>query len=132
MVKDAHDHAFKDGACVYCKQAPTHILMHFKEHNMETLYRASDGVQIAGHQNQTVIFGENPNRRESRLFLDFESGSKWMLDWAGRQGDNKIEMIVESRNGEVTSGGLIVPATTAVDFADPSKIVAFNKSVTRQ
>ena len=48
----------------------THIIINHSADDKEYLYRASDGMRIGGRQHSVVVYGDNPNKSESRVFLD--------------------------------------------------------------
>lgn len=50
----------------------THILFEYPEAKAHSLYRATDGMHLAYQQENTVIFGHDPNpaKKEHRTFLD--------------------------------------------------------------
>lgn len=50
----------------------THFMVTLRSRNGAGLYRACDGMFIAEAGDKTCILGENPNKRESRLFVNHE------------------------------------------------------------
>ena len=48
------------------------------------LYRACDGMFIAECSDKTAIIGENPNKRESRLFINYGFARKYLLKLADK------------------------------------------------
>lgn len=63
-------------------QEPTHILKMFKSQNSEMLFRADDGICIGQRKNETVIFGEEPNKRSSHVFIDGAKAVAWLEAYA--------------------------------------------------
>ena len=61
---------------------PTHILKMFKSQNSEMLFRADDGICIGQRKNETVIFGEEPNKRSSHVFIDGAKAGAWLEAYA--------------------------------------------------
>ena len=61
---------------------PTHILKIFKSQNSEMLFRADDGICIGQRKNETVIFGEEPNKRSSHVFIDGAKAGAWLEAYA--------------------------------------------------
>lgn len=62
------------------RPSPTHIWLYFESQGTEMLFRASDGICIGQRKDETVIFGEKPNKRESHIFLDAEHAIKWLRE----------------------------------------------------
>lgn len=54
----------------------THIIQSIPSNELEHLFRASDGMLIGEVSQCTVIFGESPRTKDSRLFIDHESAKK--------------------------------------------------------
>lgn len=57
---------------------PTHILKHHASEKEGWLFRANDGICVATYQELLVVFGENPNRREGRVFIDHAHARTWI------------------------------------------------------
>jgi hypothetical protein len=67
------------------KPEPTHVWLYFSSQNTEMLFRASDGICIGQRKDETVVFGDKPNKRESHIFMDKEHAIKWLREvWAAR------------------------------------------------
>ena len=83
----------------------THIIVRTTADEKEYLYRASDGIRIAGRQHATVVFGDNPTKSESRVFIAAEAARKWIRGYAGTDlgGDARID----ERNGDPV--GIVIP-----------------------
>ena len=56
----------------------THIIAIKASNLVETLYRASDGMLQGEVQENVCVFGENPSKRESRVFVDHESAVNYL------------------------------------------------------
>ena len=63
-------------------QEPTHILKIFKSQNSEMLFRADDGICIGQRKNETVIFGDEPNKRSSHVFINGAKAVAWLEEYA--------------------------------------------------
>ena len=63
---------------------PTHIIRWLPSQETGALFRASDGMMLAEWQQHTVIFGENPMKRESRLFVDTGCAKKYLFTIADK------------------------------------------------
>ena len=63
-------------------QEATHILKIFKSQNSEMLFRADDGLCIGQRKNETVIFGDEPNKRSSHVFIAGEKAGAWLEAYA--------------------------------------------------
>lgn len=57
---------------------PTHIIKTYETNDAEMLFRASDGMMIGMREKVTVIFGDDPNRRVSRIFMESEHASAFL------------------------------------------------------
>ena len=98
---------------------PTHIVIFWKSNEAEHLYRASDGIQIGQRKDHVVLFGENPNKKESRVFIDAASASKYlrgqvpMQDMKDRAEPRIVR--VEERDAEhlviAPSGAIVLPGS---------------------
>lgn len=99
--------------------SPTHIVISHPSQHTEGLFRASDGMYLGDCQKCMVVFGENPNKRESRIFLDHESAQRFLReevtgnDEKGRGlKDNGLTLnpvLVEDRNQEAESKIILLP-----------------------
>lgn len=58
----------------------THILHRYPSQDTDFLFRAADGVHIGQRQQVTLVFGAEPNKRRSHLFIDAESAFRFMRD----------------------------------------------------
>ena len=63
-------------------QEATHILKIFKSQDSEMLFRADDGICIGQRKNETVIFGEEPNKRSSHVFINGAKAVAWLEAYA--------------------------------------------------
>ena len=81
----------------------THILLIFKSQNSEMLFRADDGICIGQRKNETVIYGDEPNKRSSHVFIDGVKAGAWLEAYASedlkKRGETGIAS-VEHRDGE--------------------------------
>lgn len=90
---------------------PTHILVTHRSQDASILFRAEDGILTAMHQNAVVVFGDNPQNKNSHTFLDKEHAAKWLREVYPSMDlkERGIEGIpvLETRDGE--AHGLYVP-----------------------
>ena len=94
----------------------THIHVIYKGHEgrkqrVSMLYRADDGIQIAFlsraqdglDEKSVVIYGDNPNRRASHIFLDDQHAEDWMLKTYAaedlKERDIEKPVVIEERDG---------------------------------
>jgi hypothetical protein len=77
----------------------THIAEVAKSQKSLTLFRASDGMLIGQAVNNTVIYGDQPNRRESHGFIDNEHAIRWLTETYARQ-DCGTEPVIDYRDLE--------------------------------
>ncbi len=92
---------------------PTHILTIYPSKKTAMLFRASDGVCLGQHAENTVIFGEEPNKRRSHVFIDGPAARKFLRETVTAQ-DLQAQGIggvpvVEERNAEHT---ILVPESS--------------------
>ena len=59
-------------------EEPTHVLMVYKSQDSEILARADTGVVIAQRKGATIIFGPEPNKRRSHVFLTPEYAFRYL------------------------------------------------------
>lgn len=64
----------------------THILVVRKSQVLQTLFRASDGMLLGECQKEVCVFGENPARRESRVFVDHEHAANYLTQVVAKMG----------------------------------------------
>ncbi len=63
---------------------PTHILQIWPSQKQEVLFRASDGIRLATRSQQTVIFGDDPNKGRSHVFVSEEKAVEFIKSLARR------------------------------------------------
>ena len=85
------DPSFRAEGCIKCgapeifmdASKTTHILMTWQENKTEMLFRADSGICIGQCKEETVIFGDEPNKRRSHVFIDHEHALAWLRgEWA--------------------------------------------------
>lgn len=64
----------------------THLLIMVRSKNYAILYRLSDGMYMGEIADKMALFGENPNKRESRLFCSHQFGLKFVKSLAYPEG----------------------------------------------
>lgn len=89
---------------------PTHIVISHPSQQTEGLFRAADGMFLGECQKTMVVYGENPGKRESRIFLDFESAQKFLREVVTAKDLANLEpVLVEDRNQEAESKIILPP-----------------------
>lgn len=79
----------------------THILLKYGSQKTEILFRAADGVCIGQAKDTVVVFGDEPNRKNSRVFLDHSFAKRWLTGKLARDDmAAKGDPIVEERDAE--------------------------------
>lgn len=58
----------------------THLVMTLPSRKNAGMWRVKDGMFIAEAADKMVVFGENPNKRESRLFIAHEFAKQYLVD----------------------------------------------------
>lgn len=101
-------------------QTPTHILVSYKSQNYDLLFRADSGICIGQRKNFTVVFGAEPNKRRSHVFIDGDSAQAYLrnrvaADDLSEQCKSDIGVAIEERDGE----GTIILPPDSVDFDLP-------------
>ena len=56
----------------------THVLVTHKSQNIEILFRATDGIMIGMQKAKIVVFGERPNFKDSRTFMEDQQARDWL------------------------------------------------------
>lgn len=79
----------------------THIIKQYPTNDAEILFRASDGMMIGMKEKVTVLFGEDPNKRVSRIFMESEQASAYLRKIASDDAPSGVERI-DVRNEEHT------------------------------
>lgn len=97
----------------------THIVVKHSADDKEYLYRASDGMRIGGRQHAVVVYGEDPNKSLSRVFIDPHHAHVWLTvnwpcdDLAAHPQDEKC-VNVEYRSGDPEH--IIIPQGMGEEF----------------
>ena len=94
---------------------PTHILKMFKSQNSEMLFRADDGICIGQRKNETVIFGEEPNKRSAHVFIDGVKAVAWLEAYA-REDLKKRGMAVDALIDHQDAESIIQLAPGCIDL----------------
>ncbi len=81
----------------------THLLISVRSKQYAILYRLSDGMYQGEISDKMALFGENPNKRESRLFCSYGHGLKFVLGLSG-DGANVYEYDYDSAHQIVIPG----------------------------
>ena len=95
----------------------THILKHYDSQNYTAMFRADDGILIAIFKDEAIVFGEEPNKRQSRVFLSTEYARKWLRETYSRmdlkdrgiEGDPVIEEIQAEGQVILPKGSMDLP-----------------------
>lgn len=86
--------------------SPTHIVLNYKSQDTEILFRADDGICIGQRKGMTVVYGEAPNTKNSRVFLDALFATKFLREKVTKDDleARKVEgsAVLEDRDGEGT------------------------------
>ena len=59
-------------------EGTTHIVWIYTGDKAAMLFRASDGMMLGMQKQETVVFGENKNRGQSRVFIDRKAAENWL------------------------------------------------------
>lgn len=57
-----------------------YVLEVYSSQHSEILYRADDGIAIGQRKNCVVVFGEEPNKKSSRVFIDEEHAAAYLVE----------------------------------------------------
>lgn len=103
---------------------PTHILNKYASQDHSQLFRASDGMRLGMQKDAVVIFGTNPNRAESAVFMNFQMAQDFLISEGLKDfkaNPDKFEgqaFKVEVHDAEPT--GIVMPKSASDDFSLPS------------
>lgn len=56
----------------------THYVWIYTGDKAALLFRSSDGMMLGMKKQETVVFGENKNRGQSRVFVDHKAAEAWL------------------------------------------------------
>ena len=104
------------------KPEATHLLLSYKSQKITMLFRASDGVALGQQKGETVVFGEEPNKKTSRVFFDqgfAEEFLKSLALWDMQARRNKTTLVAEV-NG---SAGLTIDASVEIQAFDGEGLI---------
>ncbi len=122
----------------------THILLLEPSQQTEILFRVSDGMMLGECQKNVVVFGAEPNKKTSRVFIDHENATNFLrrvadMDAVGihplhdyMSGDAKIlqncagEAKIEERN---VDGLVVLPEGSRELVSNGGSMRPFNKSI---
>jgi hypothetical protein len=102
----------------------THIIIKHSADDKEYLYRASDGMRIGGRQHSVVVYGNNPNKSESHVFVDSHHAHVYLCNQCcvldlkvNPQESDKV--IIDYRSGDPV--GIIIPEGMGEEFMGSSQ-----------
>jgi len=88
------------------KQSVTHIIKKHPSSDSEFLFRWSDGMMIGFREKVTVIYGDDPNRRVSRVFIDSDSAARYLRDGvAGKDFEGPVRFEVSDMESLIVQPG---------------------------
>ena len=92
----------------------THIVVSFPSQDSEQMYRAADGMFIGTRKDKLVVWGEDGNKRQGRMFLTADHAKTFLRDQVPFRVDElpKDKAILEDLAGE----GMIVMPEGAQSF----------------
>lgn len=102
----------------------THIILTYKSQDTAMLFRASDGMCLGQYKNETVVYGEEPNRKTSRVFVDKEHAARFLREkvtemdlrktglFAGTADSTDAPVEIEDRDGE----GQVILAPNSIEL----------------
>lgn len=84
----------------------THILIVYESQDSEVLFRADDGIGIGQRKRTVVVYGEEPNKKQSRVFIDNEHAGRFLRgkvcqDDLDQHGGGTVDIDVRSGEGLV-------------------------------
>lgn len=115
------------------KSEPTHLLLTYKSQKITMLFRASDGVALGQQKQETVVFGEEPNKKSSRTFFDQGYAERFLLSLAQFDAQARLNShtLIEEVNGpglsqvwlvdiQTTDGeGMIIMPEDTMEIGNP-------------
>lgn len=60
----------------------SHVIVTYPTADIECLFRAKDGIMVAQRKRLTIILGEAPERKSSRVFMDARSAKIYLREVA--------------------------------------------------
>ena len=106
---------------------PTHIIRYNDTVKANWLFRASDGMLIGVCEKITVIFGEDPNKRVSRLFMEHEQAIRYLREKVAiddfkaipqcSEDGSELAFHIEYRNEEqhiIQPGTVVMPGSGSI------------------
>ncbi len=121
----------------------THILLIEKSQDTEILFRVSDGMMLGECQKNVVVFGAEPNKKTSRVFIDHENATNFLryvadLDASGVQELHKYQEFVlpgeklqtkAQLDEREVDGMIVLPQGSRELVSNGGPIRPFNKSI---
>ncbi len=99
------------------KPTPTHIIRYWESQDVEMLFRADDQIAIGQCKERTLIFGPEPNKRRSHVFMTPDGAKAFLRKQIAEQDlkDRGIEgpVVIDAQNGEP-----LIQLAEGVDFMD--------------
>lgn len=74
----------------------THILQVWPSQKQEVLFRASDGIRLGIRSHQMVIWGDDPNKERSHVFLSDEKAQEYLLGLAQADIDGMLPLHLDN------------------------------------
>lgn len=56
----------------------THIVIRYDSQDSDILFRAVDGIAIGQRKRTVIVYGEDSNKKQSRVFIDSEHAKQWL------------------------------------------------------
>lgn len=75
----------------------THIIQKWPSQKQHVLFRASDGLRLGTYMQNTVIFGDDPNRGRSHVFVSEEKAQQFLRDLAQHDIDGTLPEVAKGR-----------------------------------
>lgn len=58
----------------------THVIVTYPTADIECLFRAKDGIMVAQRKRLTIVVGEAPERKSSRVFMDAAAARRYLRE----------------------------------------------------
>lgn len=75
----------------------THIIQKWRSQKQHVLFRALDGIRLGTYMQNTVIFGDDPNRGRSHVFVSEEKAQQFLRDLAQHDIDGTLPEVATGR-----------------------------------
>ena len=96
----------------FIPDSATHVVMTIPSRHNAGMWRLEDGMFIAEAADKMVVYGENPNKRESRLFITHLHAKDYLTTVADDDTDDEVLAVLFEHDMEA-SNLIVIPGGNA-------------------